>query len=151
MFNRGKSDEAGLRNVQDVARVRCGENRQECEYVSDRNVRGRGDDDQDRLCSSRTTPACHACGRAGAVVVAGQLVAGTGLVNDEAGHARGAEREQTDDDGEGEPPHGTILAFYREPLGSPVPLATRNRRTPRTVNISRKRADGDCPGFESRR
>lgn len=95
--------------MQDVARVRTGETRQECEYVSDRNVRGRGRDDQGRLCSSGTAPACHAGRRAAAVIATGQLVAGTGLVNDEAGHARGAEREQSDDDGEGEPPHETIL------------------------------------------
>lgn len=124
MCSRGTSDQAGLRNVQDVARVRSGKTRQKCAYVTDSNVRGRGDNDQDWLCSSGAAPACHAGGRARAVVAAGQLVAGTRLVNDEAGHARGAERQQSDDDGKGEPPHQIILCHSTDAAWFP-PVSTR--------------------------
>ena len=41
------------------------------------------------------------------------FVAGAGLVDDEARNAGGAERQQPDDDGEGEPPQAPILALDR--------------------------------------
>jgi hypothetical protein len=99
--------------VQDVARVRSWEIRQEGGEVGDERVRGRGDHDRDGFSSLSAAAARHAQRRTGAVVASGQLVACARLVDDEAGKTRRAEREQADDDRQGEPVHELILAFDR--------------------------------------
>jgi hypothetical protein len=95
--------------VQDVARVRSGTTGQECEYVSNRNVRGDSDNDQDRLCSSSAAPARHAGRRAGAII-ASLLVAGTRLLRDKAGEPGGTQGEDPHDDCERKPSHHAIVA-----------------------------------------
>ena len=101
--------------MQDVARVRSGKTRQECEHVTDPNVRGRGDNDQDRLCSSGAAPAGHAGGRARAIITS-LLVAGTRLLRDKAGEPGGTQGEDPHDDRERKPSHDCIVAPGARPI-----------------------------------
>ena len=91
--------EAELGDVQYVARVSSGEIRQEGADVGGQDVRGSRDDDHNGLRSLRAATARHAGRRTGAIVASRQFVACARLVDDEAGDAGCAERQQTDDDG----------------------------------------------------
>jgi hypothetical protein len=75
-----RSEEANLRNVQNVARVDAWEIRQEGGYVGDGSVRRNSDDDYDGLYGLGAASACHAGWRTGAIVTAGELIASARLV-----------------------------------------------------------------------
>jgi hypothetical protein len=96
--------------VQNVARGRAWEIGQKASHVGDADVRGSHNDDQDRLHGLRAAATGHAGWRTGAVVSPGQLVAGAGLIDDEAGETGRAERQQADDDCEDEPSHEASVA-----------------------------------------
>jgi hypothetical protein len=79
-----RSEEAKLRNVQNVARVNAREIRKEGGNVDDGIVRRDSDHDHDRLYGLGTAPTRDASWRTGSIVASGQLIAGARLVDDEA-------------------------------------------------------------------
>jgi hypothetical protein len=96
-------------NVQNVARIGFGEGwKNGCE-VRDRNVQRAGDDDRRRLGRLCATPAGHAGRRAIAIVFVRQREREAGFPDDQPGHTCGAERQDADQKGKCQTPHGKIL------------------------------------------
>ena len=130
--------------MQDLVRVRQWHARNEGNHLSDRNFGGRGRGQAHRLSRLGAASTGNTGWGTRAVLLTRPLVTRAGLCNDQAVGAGGAERQQRDDDGEGEPPHLMILALARMPLVSPGPVG--DERSDRiTVSGSKNRCITQAP------
>ena len=113
--------EAGLRDVQDVARIALsGRGNQWMTSATGTSTRTRDRQDH-RLSGLRAAAACDAGGRACTVLAPGLLVARAGLRHDQRRDAGGAECQQRDDDCEGEPPHrSSVTPGHSWRIANPV-------------------------------
>ena len=126
--------------MQDVARSRFREARNERAEVGDRSFEGTGDRHGRGFSSLRATTARDAHRRTRAVILARLLVTGARLCNDQGVDTGGTESQQGDDDCEGEAPHSASVALARSTAFclsfANIPMAVRiTSRTKRSVGL----------------